>query len=114
VEARGDSAHGYHRFHRQETTEAEVKGVGVMANPEPGNSNRGAFKRGWKQGVMVRNGERPEYHFPDNATWDAIGYRHGKHHDKVDNDEMERAWEWSKKQIKESPDQNVDVDLYYQ
>lgn len=81
-----------------------------MANKNPGKDHRGAFTRGWINGVAVSNKEREPYREPNKDTWDAIGYRLGERHGVVDADAIDAAWEWAVEERQRV--EVVDTDAY--
>jgi hypothetical protein len=70
-----------------------------MAHPNPDKFYKRAYRRGWGDALRVLNKERLPYKFPDNNTWQAIGYRHGMLYRVWDEDEIERAWIWDIREL---------------
>jgi hypothetical protein len=66
-----------------------------MADHNPTEHHRRAFKTGWRAALKVLNKERTPYLDPEKNTWMAIGYRHGLRSGTDDDFLISRAFDWS-------------------
>jgi hypothetical protein len=78
-----------------------------MADHNPTEHHKRAFKRGWRTALRVLHKERAAYVHPNYNTWMAIGYRHGLKVGRDDDYLVDRAFDWSLVELR----QNDQVDV---
>ena len=72
----------------------------LTANSNPTRHHRRAFRQGWNDALRVLHNNRLPYQKPEENTWMAIGYRHGRQNRTDDEDAIVRAWEWSLEELR--------------
>jgi hypothetical protein len=85
-----------------------------MAKKTPGPGQKREFKKAWERALDVLKGKDDGPEDPNNNTWWAFGYRHGLQSGSWDEKEVERAYEWTKKENARDwhKGKNVDVSKY--
>lgn len=81
-----------------------------MADHNPTEHHRRAFKIGWRAALKVLSGDRTPYLDPEKNTWMAIGYRHGLRNRADDDSLITRAFDWSLTELRQHD--QVDENLF--